>query len=151
MRCKNCGADVGIEYRLCPYCRTELEYPSNPQNVAPPTIVINNVVPNSPTNAVPPNQQYQPYQQQSQPVPVQPNQPMVYGNGYCSPKSKILTLILCLFLGVLGIHHFYAGKVGMGIVYFFTVGLFGFGWLYDIIKIASGTFKDGNGLPISQN
>ena len=35
MTCKNCGAEVGIEYRLCPYCRSELDYPDK-------TVIINN-------------------------------------------------------------------------------------------------------------
>lgn len=61
------------------------------------------------------------------------------------PKSKIAVLILCIFLGYLGIHRFYAGKVGTGIIWLFTGGCFFVGWIYDIIKIASGTFRDGAG------
>lgn len=61
------------------------------------------------------------------------------------PKNKIVALILCIFLGYLGIHRFYTGKVGTGILWLVTVGCFGIGWIYDIIKIASGTFRDGAG------
>lgn len=43
MVCKNCGANVGSEYRLCPYCRTELEYPENKEQ----PIIINTVVNNT--------------------------------------------------------------------------------------------------------
>lgn len=65
-----------------------------------------------------------------------------------SSKSKIVALLLCIFLGALGIHRFYVGKVGTGILYFFTFGLFGFGWLIDIILIAVGSFKDNFDLPL---
>ncbi len=52
------------------------------------------------------------------------------------PKDKWTAFLLCLFLGVLGIHKFYEEKVGMGILYLFTGGLFGIGWLIDLISIA---------------
>lgn len=41
--------------------------------------------------------------------------------------------ILCLFLGFLGVHKFYENKIGMGILYLLTGGLFGIGWFVDII------------------
>lgn len=65
-----------------------------------------------------------------------------------SRKSKTIALLLCVFLGWLGIHRFYVGKVGTGILYFLTCGLFVIGWLIDIIVIASGAFKDQFDLPI---
>ena len=46
-----------------------------------------------------------------------------------------IALLLCIFLGVLGGHKFYEGKVGMGILYIFTVGLFGIGIIVDLIVI----------------
>ena len=49
-------------------------------------------------------------------------------------------LILVIFLGEFGIHRFLAGKIGTGILWFCTCGLFGFGWLYDIIMVATGKF-----------
>ena len=89
----------------------------------------------------------QPYDQQPQPN-ITINQ-LEYKQGLSiSPKSKIITLILVIFLGFLGIHRFYAGKVGTGIIWFLTAGFFVFGWIYDIIKIASGTFTDGMGFTI---
>ena len=50
-------------------------------------------------------------------------------------KNKWAAFLLCFFLGGLGAHKFYEGKVGMGILYIFTVGLFGIGWLIDLIVI----------------
>ena len=48
--------------------------------------------------------------------------------------NPTVELCLCLFLGWLGAHKFYAGKTGTGILYLFTFGLFGIGWLIDTIK-----------------
>ncbi|QHT63846.1 TM2 domain-containing protein [Paenibacillus lycopersici] len=53
----------------------------------------------------------------------------VYGAG--KQKNKWVALALCFFLGVLGAHRFYEGKVGTGILYFFTWGIFGIGALID--------------------
>ena len=76
-------------------------------------------------------------------------QQVIYQNAV-SPKSRWAAFFLCHFLGVIGIHRFYAGKVGTGILYFFTGGLFGIGALVDLIVIATGSFKDGNGLPMTR-
>lgn len=59
-----------------------------------------------------------------------------------SKKKKSVALLLCIFGGYIGLHYFYVGKIGMGILYFFTVGLFGIGWLVDIARVAAGKFKD---------
>ena len=50
-------------------------------------------------------------------------------------KDKWLAFFLCFFLGAFGIHRFYEGKFGTGLLYMFTGGLFGIGWLVDIIRI----------------
>lgn len=67
-----------------------------------------------------------------------------------SPKSRLVTLLLCMFLGGFGIHHFYVNKVCLGILYLCTYGLFGIGVLVDFILILTGAFKDGRGLPITE-
>lgn len=67
-----------------------------------------------------------------------------------SRKSKTTALLLCIFLGGLGVHRFYVGKGGTGILYLFTAGLFGIGWIIDIIRIATGSFKDEFDLPLKQ-
>ena len=55
-------------------------------------------------------------------------------------KSKTTALILCIFLGYLGIHRFYAGKIKSGILYLFTFGLFGIGWIVDVVLICKDNF-----------
>ena len=50
-------------------------------------------------------------------------------------RNKWVAFLLCLFLGYLGAHKFYEGKIGMGILYLFTVGLFGIGWFIDCITL----------------
>ena len=49
--------------------------------------------------------------------------------------NKWVAFLLCLFLGFIGAHKFYEGKTGMDILYIFTVGLFGIGWIVDTIAI----------------
>ena len=50
-------------------------------------------------------------------------------------KSKWAAFFLCLFLGLIGAHKFYEGKIGMGVLYIFTGGLFGIGAFVDLIVI----------------
>ncbi|ARO12041.1 TM2 domain-containing protein [Propionibacterium freudenreichii] len=57
-------------------------------------------------------------------------------------------MLLCIFLGWLGVHRFYTGKAGTGIVWLLTAGCLGIGWIVDIIMIATGSFRDINNRPI---
>ena len=85
------------------------------------------------------------------PVPAQPqvivNQVTAapYSAIDAPPKSKWVAFFLCLFLGYFGIHYFYTGKIGMGILYLLTLGLFGIGWIVDIVRILVGSFRDRYG------
>lgn len=62
-----------------------------------------------------------------------------------SDKEWLITLLLSLFLGSLGVHRFYVGKIGTGILQLITVGGCGVWTLIDIIMIITGKFTDKNG------
>ena len=65
-----------------------------------------------------------------------------------SDKSKKTALILCATLGLFGGHDYYLGNFGKGILKTFTLNLVGIGWIVDLMKLASGTYKDGAGAPV---
>lgn len=65
-----------------------------------------------------------------------------------SDKSKKTALILCALGGFFGLHQYYVGKIGTGLLYTFTGVLFLAGWALDLIKIATGAFKDNAGAPL---
>lgn len=62
-----------------------------------------------------------------------------------SSKSKGTAAVLCFFLGCLGIHRFYVGKIGTGILWMLTLGFAGLGVIIDFIVILCGSFKDKEG------
>jgi hypothetical protein len=66
-----------------------------------------------------------------------------------SPKSRLAALLFCVFLGGIGVHRFYVGKVGTGVAMIFTLGGLGIWVLIDIITIATGSFKDIDGRLVS--
>ena len=65
-------------------------------------------------------------------------------------KRILPAFLLCFFLGVLGAHRFYVGKIGTGVLQLLTVGGLGIWALVDLIMIACGAFKDKQGRPIMQ-
>jgi len=65
-----------------------------------------------------------------------------------SEKGYVPMILLCFFLGGLGVHRFYAGKVGTGILMLLTLGGLGIWTLIDFIIIVLGSFKDSDGLRI---
>ncbi len=62
-----------------------------------------------------------------------------------SEKSGTTALLLAMFLGGFGIHRFYVGKIGTGILMLVTLGGFGIWTLIDVINIAYSNFRDDNG------
>ncbi|MBE6561021.1 MAG: TM2 domain-containing protein [Ruminococcaceae bacterium] len=106
--CKNCGGKIAEKAIICPLCGCQVEEMKT-TNAAPQPqqIVINNS--NSNVN--------------------QNNIGTVGGR----MKNKWVAFWLCFFLGYLGAHRFYEGKVGSGILYLLTFGVFGIGWLIDTI------------------
>lgn len=103
--CKFCGARIPMDAVVCTHCGRQVEMLQSQQNNQP--IVINNTTTQS------------------------NNQNVVVGTG--RPKNKLTAVLLCLFLGEFGVHRFYEGKILTGLLWMFTVGLFGIGWLVDLI------------------
>lgn len=62
-----------------------------------------------------------------------------------SDKSRGVALALATILGPFGGHRFYVGKTGTGILMAVTVGGLGLWYLYDLILVASGSFRDAEG------
>lgn len=64
-----------------------------------------------------------------------------------SDKSRGMALILsCIgFVAIAGLHRFYVGKIGTGILWLLTGGLFGIGTIVDVVMICAGSFTDNNG------
>lgn len=107
--CKYCGAKIPEEAVICTSCGRQVEELKGAQ--AQPQVVVNNTNTNTNINR------------------------NVAGGRYGSEKNKWVALLLCIFLGWLGAHKFYEGKIGMGVLYLFTWGLFGIGWFIDFIVI----------------
>ena len=65
-----------------------------------------------------------------------------------SPKSGIVALILGILFGPLGLHRFYVGKIGTGLLTLITAGFLGIWTLIDLILIRQNKFKDKKGRPL---
>lgn len=104
--CKFCGEKIPEDAVMCTHCGRQVEQLKGEQ----PQVVINNTNTNT-------------------------NMNKNIGAGYGRPKNKWVAIILCAFLGFLGAHKFYEGKIGMGILYLFTCGLFGVGIIIDFIAL----------------
>ena len=108
--CKHCGAQIPEDAIICTKCGRQVEEIKKSSAEAP-NIVINNA--NTNTNV---------------------NQNNIGGRPM-REKNKWVALLLCFFFGFIGIHKFYEGKVGMGILYILTIGLFGFGVIIDFFVL----------------
>ncbi len=62
-----------------------------------------------------------------------------------SDKKMVPAALLCFFLGGLGVHRFYVGKIGTGILMIFTLGGLGIWLIIDFVMILTGSFKDKEG------
>lgn len=106
--CKNCCAREFIEERdayVCAYC--DSRYPKIMPAVQQPPVY--------------------------QAAPVYREVPVPVNGG--KRKNKWVAFLLCFFLGFYGAHKFYEGRIGMGILYFFTAGLCLFGWIADCVVL----------------
>jgi len=108
--CKHCGEKILKTAVLCVKCGHQVEELQGSQSQ--PSIVINNENSNQNTNNV-----------------------NINSHAMKKPKNKLVALLLCFFLGVFGAHKFYEGKILLGIIYLFTVGLFGLGVFIDFIVL----------------
>ncbi len=113
--CSHCGKSIDAQAVICPLCGCQVEQMAT----ATPSIVINNDNTNTNTNT-------QVQKQTMGPV-------VVMG----TPKNKWAALALCClgFFGLGGIHKFYEGKAGMGVLYLLTFGLCGIGTLVDALTL----------------
>ncbi len=122
MRCPYCGAEVSGG--KCDYCDSDLSYYGEPQpninteNTARPFVNINIGAQNNTAEDM-----------------------------NVSPKKKSVCAVLCGigFFRLAGLHRFYAGKIGTGILWLLTFGLCFVGTLVDFILILTGNFKDKDG------
>lgn len=126
MKCPNCGAPRARDDRACPYCKAMF----------------------APEAAAPEEKQeiHIHYHQAVRPEPQERVEHIYVPQEKFSRKNRLVALLLCLFLGVWGAHKFYLGKIGVGVVYIFTYGLFGIGWLIDLVTLIFGNPLDKKGL-----
>ena len=66
-----------------------------------------------------------------------------------SDKDWIVTLVLAILVGGLGIDRFYSGSILLGVLKLVTLGGLGLWWLIDLIMLVTGNYKDGDGNPIA--
>lgn len=110
--CLNCGASVEKNRDCCKYCGTPYDNKVNLQPLQNEKIIIQEKVAEKEPKSL------------------------------ISPKPRLTTLLLCVFLGTFGVHRFYVGKIGSGFLYMISLGGYGIGVLIDLISIITGTFKD---------
>lgn len=110
--CKYCGCKIPFEAIICTQCGCQVEELKG-NNYDPNVVINNNNFSNNYSSA------------------------NSYNNGYMygRRKNKFIALFLLIFFGFIGAHKFYEGKTGMGILYIFTMGLFGLGLIVDFISL----------------
>jgi len=112
MFCTKCGKEIFKEAISCPACGIPTHNFHQQQYAAPVNVNVSNVNTNSNINT-------------------NMNMPGYYGK----LKNKWVSLILCFCFGFFGVHKFYEEKIGMGIIYLFTAGLFFVGPVIDFIVL----------------
>lgn len=118
--CPDCGKQISRNATACPNCGSQIQRQQATPAAAPMNIIVNNSA-----NAT------------------------AINNGAISTKSRLMYILLALFLGMAGIHNFYAGYTGTGIIQLILlccgVGVFiNPVWIiFDILF----TTKDGRGIP----
>jgi hypothetical protein len=67
-----------------------------------------------------------------------------------SPRLLLPAVLLCFWFGVFGVHRFFVGKVGTGLLMLFTFGGLGLWALIDLIILVCGAFTDSDGRKLTQ-
>jgi TM2 domain-containing membrane protein YozV len=67
-----------------------------------------------------------------------------------SQARTLPIFLLCLLFGWCGVHRFYLGKLGTGLLQLFTLGALGIWWCIDLYLIITGNFTDRDGQKITQ-
>ena len=111
--CKECGQKIAKKAVICPHCGCQIEEMKSES--AAPQIVINNSNQNQNTNNN-----------------TNVNTAIPIG---ARLRNKWVALALCIFAGYFGAHKFYEGRIGSGIIYMFTGGLFFIGVFFDFLKL----------------
>lgn len=106
--CQHCGEQIDIECVVCPKCGKQVD------KLKDDKIIINNSASSSASAASSAN---------------------ITNISRGKPKNKWIAFFLCLFT-ICG-HKFYEGKIGMGVLYLLTCGLFMIGWIIDLVSILS--------------
>lgn len=112
--CKHCGGVLPFDAVLCTHCGRQVEELTGTNQ---PQVIIHNQNANTNTNTN---------------TNIHTNAAAGIG---LRAKNKWVAFSLCLFLGFLGAHKFYEGKIGMGFLYLFTGGLFCIGWIIDLFSL----------------
>jgi restriction system protein len=131
MFCINCGAELETDANFCEYCGADLSVEQKSQSQETREIHRTHITHTEVYVAPTTHSSYSPYGQES-------------------PKSMLVLILLWFFFGVLGVHYFYVGRIGMGILWLLTGGMFGIGWVVDIFVILTGQFKDSMGRVIKR-
>ena len=108
--CKHCGQLIDSDCVVCPKCGKQVEDVKHQDT----PIIINNSASSSASAS----------------SSTATSTPIIIAG---KPKNKWIAFFLCLFT-ICG-HKFYEGKIGMGILYLLTAGLFGIGWIIDLISL----------------
>lgn len=137
MFCTRCGTQIPDGAAFCPGCGAPADNsPPDPQ-----------------ANTGNWNRQYQSSSGQPNYGYSQPNYgqtpPPYYGAGP-RPKERLVAIVLCCvgFCGLSGLHRFYTGKIGTGILWLLTGGCFLIGTIIDLISLLDGGFRDSYGNPL---